>query len=227
MLHAFGCYTGSAFHDIAGQVHLLHDSFNSFTDMVQAEEESPLKPEMIGQSDTLSKKDLKSEVPKNVTKPLQPVKMDRILVYPVGRHLAFRSLSSNLMKFLVLPIQTKEIQAVAFSKSRKVVAVGIKTWEMEQFDQQDLMVLFFQIEEGLFFKLVPDSTLKLTRCYTNKDPIPQESRMHLPDEPKLTISKYSSTQSIPGDETFFDRFISSMAFSSDDKNFVVSIRNGE
>lgn len=63
-------------------------------------------------------------------------KSNMILVYPVGMHVAFRSIDNNRMKFLQLPNITKAVQAIQINHAVNQIAVAVRLWEFEERDHQ-------------------------------------------------------------------------------------------
>ena len=56
---------------------------------------------------------------------------EMVIMYPVGRHVAFRSLETQKMKFIQLPNHVHTIQCLAINHKRDVVAIGVKIWDTE------------------------------------------------------------------------------------------------
>jgi hypothetical protein len=71
-----------------------------------------------------------------------------ILVYPVGMHVAFRSIDNNRMKFLQLPNITKAVQAIKINHAFNQIAVAVRLWEFEERDHQVIQILFYSIDKS-------------------------------------------------------------------------------
>jgi len=54
-----------------------------------------------------------------------------MIMYPVGRHVAFRSLETHRMKFLKLPNEVHTIQCLTLNNRQDVVAVAVKLWDTD------------------------------------------------------------------------------------------------
>ena len=83
-------------------------------------------------------------------------------MYPVGKHLAMKCLETNLMKFCMLPVDSKEVTCITYNEKRNMVAVAVKSWVFEGYNNHHLSVLFYQIDNGIF-KRCKQFTIKATK----------------------------------------------------------------
>jgi hypothetical protein len=89
----------------------------------------------IGGSSTINEK---KETIVNQFKKLQ-------LLYPIGRHIAVKSLDNQLMKFINLPKDVKYITAIEFNTKQNTLTVGVKNLDFTDFDFQNLSVYLYRV----------------------------------------------------------------------------------
>lgn len=84
-----------------------------------------------------------------------------------------KCLKTNLMKFLMLPVDAKYVTCIAYNTQRTLVAIAIKAWVFPEFNSNHLTVLFYSIADGVF-RQMKQYTIKATKgaqpvmpCYTN------------------------------------------------------------
>ena len=96
-----------------------------------------------------------------------------ILMYPVGRHITFRSLETNRMRFLRLPNEVHTIQAIKLSKDKSKIAVGVRLYAPcdEVDDNIDLQIYFYELV-GREFTRVYDESVKVTQATSYQDGLP-------------------------------------------------------
>jgi hypothetical protein len=70
-----------------------------------------------------------------------------IVMYPVGRHIAFRSLETSRMRFLKLPNEVHTIQAIRMSRTKDKIAIGVRLYKACDSieDLVDLSVYFYEL----------------------------------------------------------------------------------
>jgi hypothetical protein len=113
----------------------------------------------------------------------------------------------------MLPVDSKEVTCITYNDKRTMIAIAVKSWVFEGYHTNHLTVLFYSIEAGVF-KRLKQYTIKATKGA--KPVIP----CFVSNKEKL---KTGGTQMI---DTVFERYVSSMSFSKDDKYFSLCIRNG-
>lgn len=64
------------------------------------------------------------------------------------------------------------MHAIALSHSKRMIAVAVREWQIQDYDQHDLKVLFYSIEAGLFFTLQSQHTIKVTKSYSDTEALP-------------------------------------------------------
>lgn len=67
------------------------------------------------------------------------------LLYPIGRHIAVKSLDNQLMKFIHLPKDVKYITAIGFNTKQNTLTVGVKNLDFTDFDFQNLSVYLYRV----------------------------------------------------------------------------------
>ena len=67
-------------------------------------------------------------------------KSDLQLMYPVGRHIAFKSLDSQKMRFLQLPNEAKRVTAITMNKASDLVAIAYEVWDFDSHNMHHLKV---------------------------------------------------------------------------------------
>jgi len=115
-MHAFGNFSGTKDYNVYGQINIIKDEFGGFKTEQAAEIEAE------GENDErTSAHNSFSRTQSNMTKAYNnpaskmsnhlPIitSTDYILIYPVGRHIAFKSVETKKMKFLLLPNEAKEV----------------------------------------------------------------------------------------------------------------------
>jgi hypothetical protein len=87
-------------------------------------------------------------------------------MYPVGRHIAFRSLETNRMRFLKLPNEVHSVQAIRMAHETKdKLAIAVRNYKScdEVKDMIDLSIMFYELN-GRDFTRVYDESIKLTQA---------------------------------------------------------------
>ena len=67
------------------------------------------------------------------------------LLYPIGRHIAVKSLDNQLMKFINLPKDVKYITAIAFNTKQNMLTVGVKNLDFIDYDFENLSVYLYRV----------------------------------------------------------------------------------
>lgn len=220
--HAFGTYTGTQQNDVSGQVQMIEDPAFYEKSVQIADSDIDKDSSMINQSKNFSLSSFKKLK----------------LVYPVGRHIGIRNLGTNQMRFVKLPNDVKHVTSLTFNTQKTLLAVAVRNQDLEGYEQLNCTVYVYSVGAvgsqqskqsvkglkgigGFEVKREKQFTLKATNgvplSHAKCPPVRKNSNGGTP----LNASNNSTTN------VYFDRYISEMAFSRDDKNLAVCIRNGE
>lgn len=118
--------------DVNGQVQLLEDPYFDILTANPAEETD-------GEEDNAASKQ-KNNIQSNVQKDHQ-TKLK--LIYPVGRHLGFRSIFNNMMNFVRLPSDVKNVTSICLNPQKTVMAVAVRNNDVEGFEHLNLSIYFY------------------------------------------------------------------------------------
>ena len=118
------------------------------------------------------------------------------------------------MKFIKLPKDAKEITAIMISNSQNLIAIAARVWDFDQYDKHHLNIYFYTIEQKQF-KRVKEYTIRATRGGGGQEEMP------LTYVEKVEKKNSNGPVKVP-----FKRYVSSMSFSKDDKQFTFCVRNG-
>jgi hypothetical protein len=122
-MHSFGCFTGEANQwkgnmkqnpqtEIGGHIHVFQDVVGIFKTHEKKNQSKSLKEDYELGTDY-------RDLHENHHAPPRSQKSnefsDMIIMYPVGRHIAFRSLETSRMKFIQLPNHVHTVQCIALN----------------------------------------------------------------------------------------------------------------
>lgn len=142
------------------------------------------------------------------------------------------------MRFVKLPNDVKHVTCMVFNTQKTLLAVGVRNQDLEGYEQLNCTVYVYSVGSvggqgkqsvkglkgigGFEVKREKQFTIKATNGiplnYAKCPPQRKNSNGGTP----LNATGGSSTMNV-----FYDRYISDMTFSRDDKNLAICIRNGD
>ena len=102
---------------VKGHVHLMQDMHGILDSKAKAEDDD--------ESQEVNLFGFNAKESKVLSEGAQDPFKGLMVVYPVGRHICFRSLSGNAMRVLKLPNEVRQVQALALSNSKDKLAVAV------------------------------------------------------------------------------------------------------
>ena len=239
-LHAFGAYTGNTFHDVFGQVNLIEDASVSVKD--NKHNDSQVDPLAEGSHASGGTNGDKKKVVNKNENFFNKLK----LVYPVGRHLAFRSLGTNLMKFVKLPSDIKDITSICFNHTKTMMAIAVRNNEITGHEKLNITIYFYSMGASslnsqnakhaadkkagkqVVYEVRREKILTIRLTHSGNIPL---SEFKLKDAKKAQIDamEQAVTVDLGGHQKaiYYNRYISNMSFSHDEKYISMILRNGE
>lgn len=175
------------------------------------------------------------------------------LIYPVGRHLAFRSILNNMMNFVRLPSDVKNITSICLNQQKTVMAVAVRNNDVEGYEHLNLSIYFYVFGATSIVTQTAKQGIQLTQTKLSEEfrrhkhltirATPLQGAQALPPQETAVkdlkegrdfseyvqqnkLSKVNLNASGSEKVTFYDRYISKMAISKDEKFIAFILKNG-